>query len=530
MTQPRRQTVLLTRTFFGRLFENDLMPPGLPQVQLAIGVIAFLMAPSMLMPVFGSRKYMWLLATPQVLQASLVADRLLATLLSTMVTALITLVIWEGVFPDTRDGRILGVLPIRTRTFVSARLLALLALFLLLVGPPTAISSISFGIVNATFHGFGGFLGCALTHFARTAGSQTVVFFAVIAFQCAVLATFGAAIAQRVAIVLQTVFVGFAFSIPMLFKVPITASLVAAAPLIAPVVGGGALLLYVACYRRMTRLALEGTPRRATHRRAISRLVPAVTRLTAFSPAARGVCAFTLRTLARSRHHRMLFAGWLGIAVALIVSSVLPQILTSGWAAFARPGVAVLAAPLILSALTLVGMRMVFAVPAEIRANWAIRLYEPPLPRHALDGAAAALIAAGVLPSALLAFFSAALLWGATIGLQHAIFCTALGILLAQLLATGLEKMPFTCTYMPGKAKIIKLWPLYLTLFSFYTLSMASLEVTLLRHATMWNGIAVFAGFAATAAIVRWRQAVQVPRLRFQEEDSDTLTLLALYR
>ena len=43
-----RQLALLTRTFFGRLFESELIPPGLGQVQVVTSVFAFLAAPSLL--------------------------------------------------------------------------------------------------------------------------------------------------------------------------------------------------------------------------------------------------------------------------------------------------------------------------------------------------------------------------------------------------------------------------------------------------------------------------------------------------
>ena len=56
-------------------------------------------------------------------------DRTMALLLSMTATAFVSLVIWENIFPDRRDSRILGVLPLRARSFVIARLFAILALF-----------------------------------------------------------------------------------------------------------------------------------------------------------------------------------------------------------------------------------------------------------------------------------------------------------------------------------------------------------------------------------------------------------------
>jgi hypothetical protein len=91
--------------FFGRLFESDLMPSGLPPVQLVVWVTAFLAAPSSLAPILLSKKYVWLVGDPQALHGTIEADRTMALLLSMIATGLITLVIWESVFPDRRDGK-----------------------------------------------------------------------------------------------------------------------------------------------------------------------------------------------------------------------------------------------------------------------------------------------------------------------------------------------------------------------------------------------------------------------------------------
>ena len=48
--QPVRQVRLLARTFFVRLFESDLMPPGLPQVQLVIWSVVLVATPTLTLP------------------------------------------------------------------------------------------------------------------------------------------------------------------------------------------------------------------------------------------------------------------------------------------------------------------------------------------------------------------------------------------------------------------------------------------------------------------------------------------------
>ena len=46
-----QSTLLLARTFFSRFFESDLMPSGLPQVQLMIWSLALLAGPGLFLPV-----------------------------------------------------------------------------------------------------------------------------------------------------------------------------------------------------------------------------------------------------------------------------------------------------------------------------------------------------------------------------------------------------------------------------------------------------------------------------------------------
>ena len=513
--------------FFGRIFESELMSTGAPQIQLAVWVIAFLAGPSTMAPILMSKKYVWLVNNPQALHRSMEADRTLALMLSMIATGLITLVIWEGVFPDRRDGRILGVLPVRLRTFVVARLAALMALFAMLVIAMTAFSSLAFGAVNATFGGAGGFYGRTLSHFAAAAGLEASVFFGIIALQCALLNTVGILVAQRLAVLLQIALVVGVLQMPLLLPLLSMPN----APAWAPVIGLGmcamTLVFYGASYRRMMRLALEGTGASTARRSILHRLTPLAASITAFSPPARGVCAFALRTVVRSRRHRMILAGWVGLAVAIVASTLLPMVVRGGWNALDTPRPALLAAPLVFIALTLAGMRMLFAIPSEIRANWTVRTQQPMPIRQALDGAVSALLACAI-PAVLVAWISATLLWGPRVGAIHGVFCASLAFVLAQILAMGLDKVPFTCTYAPGKARFVRLWPVYLSLFSFYTYTMATLEATLLSGRGIYVGLAAILALGAVAAYERHRRAAAVPDLQFEGEPLETLTVLTL--
>jgi hypothetical protein len=569
VTGERRQTRLLARTFFSRLFETELMPPGLPQERVVISVIALLAAPSVMLPLLQTKKYIGLpgMETASMLVAQ---DRAMALLLSMTATAFLSLAIWENIFPDRRDSRILGVLPIRDRTFVGARLLSIVALFALLFLLTTAMSSVAFGVLASMAQLPEGFIRVAAAHFLAVAAGQAFVFFGVVAVQCALLSVAGPVTAHRLAVALQMIIIIVVLQMPMvlppgtafalndggmpgwagtlsasllpplwfvsLYQAMIgpaytgTMHLTQAAALLGLGMPVLALLLYAASYRRLTRLAVEGRPAPVRTRapwssRVIGRLSSMLTAATEGS----AVCAFTLRTLARSRQHRMLLAVWVGVALALTISAALPLLVRFGWSALDRPRGALLVGPLILAALVQTGMRSLFAIPVDIRANWAIRLRESSRLPETLSGAAAALIIAGVMPPALVALLSGTWLWGARIGLMHAIYTGAVALILVQVLVRGLDKIPFTCTYSPGTARITRLWPLYLTVFSVFTYAMAEREVGLLgRPAAFLITIVAFALIAMVLWRLRLSRTREMAGLSFEAQPDDALTVVTL--
>lgn len=241
-----------------------------------------------------------------------------------------------------------------------------------------------------------------------------------------------------------------------------------------------------------------------------------------------GVCAFTLRTLARNRQHRLVLAVWIGVALALTISAALPLIVRFGWARLAEPSQATLVGPLIFAALIQTGMRSLFAIPVEIRAAWVFRLHEPRDTTATLEGAAAALMVCGVAGPAILALATGWLLWGIGPGLAHAVYCAALAALLAQFLVTGFDRVPFTVPYVPGAARIGRLWPLYLTAFTTFTYTMAALEAYVLGHtASFIRTVTVLAVLAAVLFVARRRAARRLPSLRF-EPDDDRPTVVSL--
>jgi hypothetical protein len=533
------------------------MPPGLPQVQLVIWSVALMASPGLIFPARFAAKYVALEHSPNALAHAMLFDRLVFITMTMTAAGLVALVIWDGVFPDRRDARILGVLPVPGHVLIAARLLALAAVAAIMVTGVNIAPSLMYGLVLGMYGGAANSIVGILAHFIATSVAGIFVFTVLIAVQGVVLNLGGRRASDRIAVVFQIVFV--VALLQMIFFLPrlsglLTTDLHNSWLRVVPSVwflglydvlggravsGAGALAsiallatvattamtagLFTLTHARLHRRALESQDSGHARWRSVRSLVNAITRRVTRHMTSRAIFEFTLRTLARSRSHRLLLSMYVGVALALVASALVPLVLRRGFAAVATPSVEMLSAPFVLSFFTLVGMRVAIAIPVEPRANWMFRLREPDDRVHTIDGVAVALLLAGVVPSVCLAAATAAVLWGVRVAVLHALFCGLMGWLLTELLLIRLDKMPFTCTYLPGRSRIGTLWPLYLNGFIAYCYVTAAAE---LRFFVTWPSLMLKWSTVIVAAIIflivrRRRTLRTLIGLRFQEEDPD---------
>ncbi|MGH9370185.1 MAG: hypothetical protein ACRD15_01495, partial [Vicinamibacterales bacterium] len=498
-----KQSRLLARTFFARLFESDLMPDGLPQVQLVLWGALLAATPTTGYPLLLPEKYQRMLFyEPQALPFAFDADRIILITLSMMATGVVGLVIWDGVFPDRRDVRILGPLPVPTHRFVLARLAALGQVYVLFAVPICVLQSLFFPMVVA---GFGDpvprLFGIA-AHLLTVTFACTFVFASLIMAQCLLLISFGKRAAQHVSVAFQLLFavglVQLVVFLPDLGRVlrqggpaqdglstlsalppawffglyealtgaddPTITGLArwAAGVTIAAVVL--AVGLYGAAYDVLSKRALDGPAPRAkrlTH----ERLAGLLQRLPAprfNAPLRAAIRQFTIRTLARSRYHRMMLAIYAGIALAIVFSSAVSVAVRNNGTGLWQPGVSMLSMPLIFQFLMLIGIRVIIAVPSEPKARWIFRVGEPADRSAAIAGGRDTMLLLVVFPTATFALVQGLIFWSVAAALSHAVFCLVLGRLFAELLLLRIDKLPFVCTYYPGKSRVFTLWPLYI--------------------------------------------------------------------
>jgi len=170
-------------------------------------------------------------------------------------------------------------------------------------------------------------------------------------------------------------------------------------------------------------------------------------------------------------------------------------------------------------------------MPLELRANWIFRIAS-----HASTEACVAASRRSLYTLALLPVWTAAgtlffWLWSRQIASEHLMLLAALGIGIAELSLSGFHKIPFTCSYLPGKLRF-NMAIVYLVLFLLSVTWGAQLEMRALCEPVLYA--TVLGTLIAAAAGACWRTTAQAGSaeavLRFEEVPEPATYALNLHR
>ena len=249
------------------------------------------------------------------------------------------------------------------------------------------------------------------------------------------------------------------------------------------------------------------------------------------------VVQFTIRTLLRSRQHRLILSFYAGTGFAILIlflKTPIVQVLTArsagnGWQQVTLP---LIASGFVMMCFWALGIRAVLAMPLELRANWIFRITEV---RGTVAYFAAsrramfALIAVPVWCISTAIFFS---LWPWRPAIEHVVVLALLSVILTELCLYGFHKVPFSCSYLPGKSNFhIKFW-LFLMLGLNITFRAAEFERLALANPSKYAWTVAVLSIAAFFA--SWRtgsnaQSEEAP-LQFEDEWSPVILSLGLHR
>ncbi len=136
----------------------------------------------------------------------------------------------------------------------------------------------------------------------------------------------------------------------------------------------------------------------------------------------------------------------------------------------------------------------------------------------------------GIAPVALVTCPIYLALWGPGLAFQHTLFWLLMAGALTELLLCRFRKVPFACSYVPGKANVKLLWPLYGLALTAYASWTAQLELWLLARPVWW-GVACGAMLTCLIVAVRRRRTfTSSTPLTYEEAVDPTVQVLGVMR
>jgi hypothetical protein len=514
--------VELTRHFFGRFFDNEFVSQ---KGESALGVahfLIFLTAPGLIYFFFLYTAYSQMAElAPGLFDPTSMRDEFIYVCLSMLVIGLIAVLEWDSFFPDRVDFLTLVPLPIRAGSIFLAKASALilfLFLFATAVGAPG-----TFGFPLAASGGthvtFGGICRWSLVHGLTMAAASTFGFLFFVALEGVLLTVLSYRWFEKASAYVQGVLIAsvlmFSLLLPTavgdlsvllhsqgplarwlpplwflgLYRAMLHYPDPAYLPLARRAVLSVATLLvisvaaYLASYRRHLRRSLEAgelPPREPWHAAGVLRRV--AQRVFLRKTLERVTFSFVFKTILGDRRHRLLFSSYTGVGVALALESAAALLSRNAVVTASGRAAILLSIPLIISFFVLSGTRLIFEIPAEVRANWIFQLTERRTNPALVSGVRKAMIVLGTIPILTLAFPIYAL--HLSLGEAAAAFLLdcVLVLTLIDVLLLRFRKIPFTCAYLASKSGNFAVWIGCWLMFSSYAYTLARAEDWALRN------------------------------------------------
>ena len=540
---PFRRLFDLFRT---RFFENDAASPGGGFETNINQVLGFLATPGLYVAYFFMGDFLALAKKPPsaAIDWALRVHWLLFPAFSFAVVGFATVFEWDMLFPDRRDFLILSPFPIRLRTLVAAKFSALgffLALLICAVNFFTSIMVPLFSLAVPQVHK-AGLLRAAAAQIGATAGASAFAFFSVAALQGLLINVTSPRVFRRISPWIQVIGMSLMILALLLFPVyslmlpfaahtrarwlwffppiwftglydllltnsdPLFASLGRFALQALAVVAALFSLVWALGFRRHYRRTLEAedTHSRNSKRNIWDRFLS--------SPEERAIFHFSGKLLGRSAKHRQFLATYwsVGISIGLLFTIVVRD----GMLGLSPDGLRSL--PLLISFFLVSGFRAAFQFPAELASNWLFRMTEKSWTEISRRATRKRVLISGLAP-ALMVFIPLEMAhWGRLPGFFHLMFQLITGALLIEILFWNFDKVPFTCSYFPGKLNLAFLAGLYLYGFTTYSFQMADFENAL--ESRPWSALSFFVA-AIPALALSWHRHPAASPVRFDGND-----------
>jgi len=478
----------LVELFVERIFRGggDTDTEG---VDLGVGLVLTLLAmPGGFVSVLLFDKYGSLL---QWLRGQLHVDTLLISLpdeyffivLSMTVTGMVAVWRWDAIFPDRRDYMNLGHLPTSSQTILFANLTAVFFLCGLVAVDVNGASCVLFPMVVSAAQGtLPFFLKFGAVHAGAVLLASVFAFFAVFSILGILMAMLPPDAFRRVSGYVRGIVMVYlvtllctSFAIPdalrrtngrapawsfffpsawfvsacQLLRDRASPAMVELARLCVPGLAGVVVVAFgtyaIAYQRHFVKIGETAEGVNVSHEPPRWRFA-SLDRIFLPRPFLRGCFRFVTKTLMRSEPHRLVLTGVAGLALVLASQALMNAFQgTSSWRQALMTSDA-LSIPFILTFLLIIGFRIVFEIPVDIRANWIFQLLVDAEGQES-ERLARSVIFVSIVPW--VGAFTFAIYFyfeGGAIASLHALVILVWSLLLTNILLTRFRKLPFTCS------------------------------------------------------------------------------------
>ncbi len=545
MPEEGRQFRILYRDFLRRIVDLDVLSSHGDVEKLLAQFAAMLAAFNFSFLLFAGPKYVTGRILVEQVRVAVRGELEFLVAATMAVAGLFAVLAWNNVLPDRRDALILGLLPVRTRTVFLAKIAAIasalgvgiaaLNCFSGLLFPFLALPGIGGWLAGfRSFAGYwlgmvaaGAFVCCAMLaaqglavlllpyrYFLRVSSFlQLAAFFVILA--AFFLKPPGAVpwLPSSWFFGLQQQLSGAALSHP-LAPVALRALLVAAAV---------AAVTFALVYARSIRKIVEQPDILPTGRR---RRAPRLSYAILRRPIDRAVVLFTARTIARSRQHRLFLAAYAGIGLAIAfayardllygANDIYTRSLGNEWRQLNVP---LMMGGLVLLCFAVAGARAVFSLPVALPANWVFKVTAVHAPGAYFSAVRKALFAVTVMPMWLASAAAYFLLWPARPAAQHMLVLSLAAVVLVHRSLDQFRKIPFACSYLPGKSNLHVKVGVYGLGFLAIASFAVQIEFAVIPFSVRFAVFCAVWVLAAWRAWSRWREFARSPYNWIQFED-----------
>ncbi len=570
--QSQRPFWRMVQLFVARIFRGggDADTDGL---DLGIGLVLTLLAlPGGFVSLFLLDKYgtflQWLRGTPNVDPLLVVLpDEYFFIVLSMTVTGAVAVWRWDAIFPDRRDYMNLVPLPISTRTIFLANLVSVLFLVALVAFDVNAASCILFPmVVGATQSKFLFFVKFAVVHAVGVVLASIFAFFAVFSVLGLLMAMLPPRAFKRFSAYIRGLVVVYlvallctTFAVPHSLRLatgpappwtllmpscwllglcqslrgragPVLAELSGLAlPGVAAVVGIALCAYAVGYQRHFVRIAEIADTTVTARSPRTSRLGGVLDRLVLRSPFQKAGFRFICKTLFRSEAHRLVLTAIGGLSLVLASQALMDAFENAKSWLQTMLSADALSIPFILSFLMIVGLRLVFEIPVDLRSNWIFQLM---LDR---DGEQCEPLARRVILMLLLpwllpvTFFPYLYVQGWLVASLHTLLVATWAVLLTNIVLARFRKLPFTCTLPLFKQHSFVTLLSVCFGFLLYAVHTPEFESSALANPLRMIGLVPFAAVAWYIPHHLAKSAIDIEReLIFEETPTRTIEVLQL--